>query len=273
MAIELSSLSFEAQLKAPRIVLLGVEKIGKSSFACGSCVENGVVTKYGENRPVVISVKGEEGADSFPVAKFPVANSYDDLIEELRALYKGEHDFETVVIDSASALEPILWDKLCQESGAASIEKVGGGYGKGYIEALRLWRGLLTALDALREKRNMASIIIGHVKVKAVNNPDTDAYDAYQFDINDKAANLLYRWADLILFANVKVAVRKESTGFGEKSRAVDITQGRRYLYTQKRPSHPGGGRGIYGMLPYELDFDWVSFQNAVNSIRNHKEN
>lgn len=277
MAFDLASLSTEAVQRAPRIVLLGVEKIGKTTFACGSKVENGRVTEFGLNVPAVISVKGEEGADAIPVAKFPTANSFDDVIAALGTLYHEKHGFRTVVVDSASALEPLVWKKTCDEAGVVSIEKVGGGYGKGYTEALNYWRDLCRGLDALRMERNMASIIIGHTKVKSINNPDTDSYDAYQFDINDKAANLLYRWADVILFANTKVIVKKEAAGFTEKKRAIDAANGQRFLYTQKKPSHPGGGRGIYGSLPYELPLDWASFQAAVaacmdNSINNENK-
>ena len=265
MAFDLASISAEAVASAPRIVLLGVEKIGKTSFACGDRVVDGRITEYGLNKPVILSIRGEQGADAIPVPKFPVAQTFADTIEALAALYTGEHDYRTVVVDSVSALEPLIWAETCQEAGVQSIEKVGGGYGKGYTEALSKWRRLLDGLDALRAKRNMASIVIGHTKVKAINNPDTDSYDAYQLDINDKAANLLFRWADLILFANTKVVVKKENTGFnGEKKRAIDAANGARFLYTQKRPSHPGGGRGIYGELPYELPLDWASFQAAV---------
>lgn len=268
MALNLASISTESQVKAPRIVLLGVEKIGKTSFACGSRVENGVVAEYGLNKPVIVSVKGEQGADSIPVAKFPVAQTFDEVIEALGALYGEEHEFGTVVIDSVSALEPLIWADVCKDSGVASIEKVGGGYGNGYVKALSVWRQLLDGLDALREHKNMASIIIGHTKVKSINDPDTDSYDAYHLDINNNAANLLFRWADLILFANTKVVVKKEATGFnGEKHRAVDSTNGRRFVYTQKRPSHPGGGRGVFGRLPYELPLDWASFQTAIDDI------
>lgn len=267
MAFNLSSLSNEAAIKAPRILLLGTEKIGKTTFACGSRIENGVVAEVGLNSPVVISVRGEEGANEFAVPKFPVAQSFGDVTEAIGSLYSESHDMRTAVIDSASALEPLIWDQLCRNAGASSIEKVGGGYGKGYTEALGLWRELLDGLDALREVKNMSSIIIGHVKVKAVNNPDTDSYDAYQMDIHEKAANLLFRWADLILFANVKVVVKKEDTGFKDKARALDVSHGQRFLYTQKRPSHPGGGRGVYGRLPYEMPLDWASFQEAVANV------
>ena len=277
MAFDLASLSTEAVQRAPRIVLLGVEKIGKTTFACGSRVEGGRVAEFGLNKPVVISVKGEEGADAIPVAKFPTAMSFDNVTAAMGALYTEDHGFGTVVVDSASALEPLIWKKTCEDAGVGSIEKVGGGYGKGYTEALNHWRALCQGLDALRLKRGMASIIIGHTKVKAINNPDTDSYDAYQFDINDKAANLLFRWADVILFANTKVVVKKENAGFSDKRRAIDAANGQRFLYTQKKPSHPGGGRGIYGTLPYELPLDWASFQAAVaacmgNSINNENK-
>lgn len=275
MAFDLASISNEAVARAPRIVLLGVEKIGKTSFACGDRVVDGKIVEYGLNRPVIVSVRGEQGADAIPVPKFPVAQSLDNVIEALASLYTGDHEFGTVVVDSVSALEPLVWADVCQEAGVQSIERVGGGYGKGFNEALTKWRQLLDGLDALRKDKGMASIVIGHTKVKAINNPDTDGYDAYQLDINDKAANLLFRWADLILFANTKVVVKKESTGFnGEKKRAIDAANGMRFLYTQKRPSHPGGGRGMYGALPYELPLDWASFQAAVAAVMgNNNEN
>ena len=64
MAFDLASISNEAVARAPRIVLLGVEKIGKTSFACGDRVADGKIVEYGLNRPVIVSVRGEQGADS-----------------------------------------------------------------------------------------------------------------------------------------------------------------------------------------------------------------
>jgi hypothetical protein len=254
MAFDLSSVSSEARVRAPRIILLGVEKIGKTTFAAGA------------DSPLLIPVKGEEGADDLPVAKAPTCNSYEEVFGWLEGLHQQQHDYRTVVVDSASALEPLVWAKTCHEQGGVdSIEKVGGGYGKGYTESLKYWRSLTEYLDALRATRNMVSIIIGHVKVKRFDDPAGDSYDQYQFDIHEKAANLLYRWADVILFCNTKVVVKKEGVGFGkEKSRGVDAYNGARFLYTQKRPAHPGGGRGVYGRLPYELSLEWPAFMNAV---------
>lgn len=261
MAFDLSSVSGGNGNRPPRIILLGVEKIGKSTFAASA------------DRPVFIPLKGEEGIDGINVPQFPTCHSVDDVFQCLTSIYSEQHEFGTVVIDSASAFEPIAWAEVCRKNvdkngnphPVESIEKVGGGYSKGYMEALYVWRRLTEAFDALRSTRNMASIVIGHVKVKRFDDPTGDSYDQYQFDVHEKAASLLYRWADVILFANNKVVVKKEDIGFGnEKHRGIDITNGARFLYTQKRPSHPGGGRGVYGNLPYEIPLSWDNFMDAV---------
>ena len=274
--ITLADLKTGQAVRPPRIILLGVEKIGKTTFACGSQFENGEMTNVGLNSPVVIPVKGEEGADSLNVPLFPVCNSPSNLMESLGALYQEDHDFKTVVLDSASALNPLIMDAVCQEFKVDNIRKV-PGFRTGEASILAHWRDLLSGLDALREEKNMASIIIGHIKVKKFKNPEGDDWDCFDFDLeHPEIAELLKRWADLILFANTKVIVKKEGedTKFSKaKKRGIDATGGARFLYTQKRPAHPGGGRGIYGKLPYEIPLDWASFENAVGEIINGGEN
>jgi len=254
MSYDLNSLRRETCIRAPRIILLGVEKIGKSTFAAGA------------DSPAFIPVKGEEGIDELDVSAWDPVQEYQDVIDATASLYTGDHKHGTVVLDSASAFEPLVWEKTCQVNGnAASIEKVGGGYGKGYTEALSWWRAVLDGFDALRAEKNMATIIIGHVKVKRFDDPEGPSYDQYQFDLDARAANLLYRWADLILFCNTKVTVKQEEVGFGKnRKKGMDISGGQRFLFTQKRPAHPGGGRGVYGRLPYELPLSWPAFQQAI---------
>jgi hypothetical protein len=263
--INLASLQKGVTIRAPRIVLLGVEKIGKTTFACGSQFSGGKMVNTGLNNPAGIPIKGEEGMDDLDIFKFPRCGNHEDIMECLGVLYNDKHDCETVVLDSASALEPIIWDTLCEEQGVDSIEKVDGGFGKGYGSALNKWREITDGIDALREEKNMTSIIIGHVDVKRFDDPTAESYDQYQFDIHKKARNLLFRWADVILFANTKVIVNKEEVGFKKtQKKGKDITGGQRFLFTQGRPAHPGGGRGVYGNLPYELPLEWQKFQDAV---------
>ncbi len=252
MGFDLNNIKKGVEHKAPRIVLLGVEKIGKSTFAAGA------------ESAIFLPIKGEEGVDDLDVAKFPRAETFDDVLEAVTTLIRDEHEYKTFVIDSASALEPVIWAKLCEESNCDSIEKVGGGYGKGYIEAANKWRSLMDGLDRLRSK-GISVILIGHVKVKRFDDPLGASFDQYQFDLHEKVHLALQRWADSILFANSETIVKTEDVGFNkEKKTGKDLT-GARWLFTQKRPGHPGGGRGVYGRLPYKLPLDWAAFTSAAS--------
>ncbi|KKK79367.1 hypothetical protein LCGC14_2834230, partial [marine sediment metagenome] len=255
MAFDLSSITSEARVRAPRIILLGVEKIGKSTFAAGA------------DSSIFLPIKGEEGIDEFSVPKTPVCDSLDSVLGWLFSLGRGEHSHQTVVIDSTSTLESIVHRDICTKAEAPSINEGALAFGVGTDRANHEWRKITVFLDALRSDKNMTSILIGHVKVKRFDDPNGESYDQYQWDIHHKAASLLCRWADSILFCNTKVVVTKESLGFHEdNARNVgrDIAPGSRFLYTQKRPAHPGGGRGVYGRLSYELPLSWANFRNAV---------
>jgi len=252
MSISLTDISHGKALRAPRCVLLGVEKVGKSTWA-SQCPGT-----------VFIPIVGEEGIDELDVAKFPACKSFSEVMQALELLYTGLHEYTHVCLDSASTLEPLIWDAVCAHHNAPSIERVLGGFGKGYVEALKWWRDLTVGLDALRNERNMAVTLIGHCKVKMFNDPLTDPYDTYIFDIQDRAANLLNRWADAILFATFKAFASKKALA-GDKATNHAIGTGERVLYTQKRPAHPGGNR--YG-LPYELPLHYGAFTAELSKAR-----
>jgi len=269
MAFNLDSITSGIRVRPPRIICLGVPKIGKSEWAAKS------------DRAIFIPIKGEEGIDGIDVPQFPTCGTYGDVMSCLYSLYSEKHAFGTAVIDSASTAEKLVWDETCarnvnkndQPAPVDSIEKVGGGYAKGYTEACRYWGKITEALDMLRNERNMASIIIGHVKTKRFDDPCGDSYDQYQFNIHDKAAALLFQWADAIVFANTKVAVKKTDVGFNKEiSRAIDVSGGGRFLYTQKNPAYPAGGRGVYGRLPAELPLDWGAYMAAVQNVTQLEE-
>ena len=256
MSFDLSSITSEARIRAPRIILLGVEKIGKSTFAAGA------------DSPVFLPIKGEEGIDDIPVPQVPTCNTAADVMGWLCTFGREEHRHQTVVIDSTSTLESIVHKEICEKANnAPSINEDSLGFGAGINQAGVIWRQFTEVLDALRTQKNMTSILIGHVGIRRFDDPNGESYDQYQWDIHPKAASLLYRWADCILFCNTKVVVAKEQLGFSKdnvKKRGIDIAPGSRFLYTQKRPSHPGGGRGVYGRLPYELPLYWANFRDAV---------
>jgi len=261
MSFDINSISTEKRTLPPRMVLLGTPKVGKTTFASKA------------PNVIMLPVKGEEGADDMECAKFPTAESFNDVLTAMQTLAEQEHGFQFVCIDSISALERIVFEHVCEKEKASSIEKVGNGYGKGYIEAMTYWSRLLACIDYLRTERGMGCILIGHTKIRTVNDPLATPYDAYIWDVNDRLAGMLDKWADCTLFANMKIVtnVIEESTSKKTKDkddrRTANVDM--RVLLTQRRPSHPGGGRGVYGRIPYELPLDWDKFIEAVTAASN----
>jgi hypothetical protein len=128
------------------------------------------------------------------------------------------------------------------------------------------WQQLMNSLDYLRNELNMGTILIGHVTVKLFTDPTGDNYDQYTLDLNKHAVSGLMRWADSILFANIRAAVKKEDKGFNQTSKKA-VMRDERILFTQKRPAHPGGGRGVYGHIPHELPLEYSAFAEAVKNV------
>ena len=244
----LRSITTEAKQLPPRVILLGTPKVGKTTWAAAAPAA------------VLLPVKGEEGADDMTCAKFPTAQTYDDVLSALQALATEHHEYRFVVIDSATALERLIWDATCRAENWPNIEKP--GFGKGYVCALSFWQRLMEALDWLRNERGMGVILIGHVKNKLFNDPQFEPYDTFMWDIKDNAASTLTKWADCVLFARPKQFVKQ--VGEGLKTEKHAIGSGERCLFTQERPAHPGGGRGVYGRLPYELPLSFEAWAGAV---------
>lgn len=253
----LSIIRSGVQSRPPRIVLCGQEKVGKSTFAAGAPA------------PIFIPVRGEEGVDALDVASFPPAQTWEEMCAYLEAL-KGDHGYRTVVIDSITALEVLVHESIMKAHNVTSLEKVLKGFGKWREESEKWWVYFTASLDALRD-RGMCIILITHNKVKKINDPMTDPYDAHIIDLDDLARQVLTRWGDCILFAGFHT-LTKTIEGGGFKPDVVHaVGTGGRKLYTQARPAHPGGGRGVYGTIPYELPLTWEAFIGAVKTASEKK--
>lgn len=234
----------------PRLLVYGTEGIGKSTTAAQA--------------PKPIFIPTEDGLDQIDCASFPLAGTLADVDAALQALLHEKHEFETVVLDSVDWLERLIWDALCEQYGVSSIEKVDGGYAKGYTHALTHWRKVLNDLNALRSQRGMCVILLAHAKVEKFDDPEHSAYDRYSPRLHKHATALVTEWADAVLFATRKIITKTEDSGFNrERTIAAGLGSegGERVLRCVGSPACVAKNR--YD-LPAELPLAWPALMQVL---------
>lgn len=258
MAISLQSLRKVRADQPPRLLIYGPEKMGKTTLASEFPAPVFLQTERGES--------GDLELDSFGTL-----DSYEAVIEAIAALAQEEHAFRTVVLDSVSALQKLVWDKVCRDSNVKSIELAGGGYGKGYIEADGLWLQVLDGLNYLRNERGMAVVLVGHAIIGRFDDPETQSYSRYDIDLHKRAEALLKREVDAILLVKKDVTIKTE----GKDSRARADGGDTRWIYTEGKPAFTAGnrynmparliykrGEGYAALAPY-FPANWAGISSA----------
>jgi hypothetical protein len=237
-----------------RTVIYGPHKIGKSTFA--SCA------------PSPIFIQTEDGLESIDAEAFPLCRQWGDVLDAVTSLYQEQHDFKTVVLDSADWAERLLHAHVSKEHGGGKgIEAI--GYGKGFTYAAEGFNELLDGLNALRVERGMQIVILCHAEIKRFDDPLADSYDRYQLKLHKQVGKLLQEWADVIGFAKLDALTKTEKEQGFKQERTRAIGTGRRMLWLAPSPSFDAGARIS---LPDTLPLEWAAYQEALNSARAQKE-
>lgn len=229
MAITLESLRKVRADQPPRVLIYGPEKMGKTTLASEFPAPVFLQTERGESGSLVLDSFGH-------------LDSYGAVIEAITSLAGGDHTFQTVVLDSVSALQKLIWDKVCRDSNTTSIELAGGGYGKGYIEADNLWLEVLDGLNYLRNSRGMAVVLVGHAIISRFDDPETQSYSRYDIDLHKRAEALLKREVDAILLVKKDVTIKTEGAKPGQGRARADGGD-TRWIYCQGKPAYTAGNR------------------------------
>lgn len=241
MAISWDTLNQKKRPKPPCILLYGPEKAGKTTLA--------------SEFPDAVYLQTEEGDGVLDIASLGKIESYAELIDAIGMLYNNEHSFQTVVLDSITACQALVW----AETGARGDDKGNVknriedfGYGKGYIYALAVWQEVLDGLNALRNERGMTIIMIAHSKIERFDDPETAGYNRYEIDLHEKARDFFKREADAVLLLKPDVIIKTEEVGFNQKRTRGD--GGRTvWMHATSRPAYAAGNRyGIPEKTIYE---------------------
>lgn len=254
MAYDLQSIIRGGTQLPPILTVHGGPGIGKTTLAA--------------NAPAPLFLAAERGLGNLTVP-FVEINSWADLMGWITFLFREQHEFKTVVLDSLTAVEPMIWDqivkientKVDKKKTLNSIEDI--GYGKGYALALTAWSELLAGLEALRNK-GMIVILIAHSFIKRYDAPDSEPYDRFLLKLHERAAALITERSDIVGFASQRTTITQSEVGFGTKiSRGVTLPE--RTLALVEQAAFVAKNR--YGM-PDSVRLEWSAFMAAMTASR-----
>lgn len=202
MTVSLADVQSGTRAAPPRILVYGIEGIGKSTFA--------------SRFPKPVFIRAEDGLDNIYCKSFPVARKFESVVGALDALIREKHDYSTVVIDSLDWLEALIWEMLCEREGVESIEQVGGGYAKGYVQALTHWRRVVEKLQTLRLDKGCSIVLTAHAKIEFHDDPETK-FQRFAPQLHRKAYSLLAQWVDVVFFATRSIGAARGEGGGGDR--------------------------------------------------------
>lgn len=185
--------------RAPILTIVGDAGTGKSSLAA--------------TFPKPIFVRAEDGMQSIPRASrpdaFPLLQKADDLWPQLMALLNEDHEYDTLVIDSVSAMEVLFTKAILEKDGRAqTLATALGGYGAGFQALAGMMARLRKAAGLLNERRGMNVVFISHADLETMRLPDTDDYARYSLRLSPKCLPPVVDDVDMVAFIRLVSALR-----------------------------------------------------------------
>lgn len=253
-----------------RIVISGVEGVGKSTLACDS--------------PNSLLIPLEQGYAQIKTAKIPnqlqTWQEVEALCNELRgAAMAGKiARGSSLVWDSATALERIIHRETLNRDTQTnknmlgkthSMETAHGGYGKAYPIANDMFAWWLDRMDELANAGGINIIITCHVFVVRIADPSAGEYDTFELLMHSPKNAKSYgkrehltQWADGIFLLHDTMIVQKTE---GEKiSRGISKGEGR-VLETDRSPAWTAKNRyGLSGAIRIPKENGWNALAGAI---------
>lgn len=205
--------------------------------------------------PKPIFIRAEDGLKSIPKGMrpkaFPVLTSVDDLWEQLMGLLRDEHIYETVVIDSVTALDRWFIESiLAKEKPGTGLQQSCGGYGSGFDVLAAMHQRVRKACGLLASRRGMNVVFTAHTDTVRVEPPDSDAYMSYTLRLANKKSFPFYV-DDVDLVGNLRLETFIKGKE-GERRQAVSNGD-RELICTADAASVSKNRFGITDPIPVKL--------------------
>lgn len=218
--------------------ILGDAGMGKTSLAAAF--------------PKPIFIRAEDGMQAIPAASrpdaFPLVRTAKDLWDQLGSVIHEPHDYQTLVIDSVTALERLfVADVLEQDPKAKSINQALGGYGAGVAAVAAMHQRVRKGAGLANDRRGMHVVFVAHADVETMRLPDADDYMRYSLRLPPKSMPPYVDDVDLVGFIRLVMFTKGED---GERKKA--ISTGDRELVCHAVASNVSKNRfGLTEPLPF----------------------
>lgn len=223
---------------AQKVVIYGVEGIGKSTFA--------------SQFPNPLFIDTEGSTKLMEVARLPKPSSWTMLMDEIRYVRDNPSICNTLVIDTADWAEILCIDHICSKNKKEGIEDF--GYGKGYTYLEEEFGRLLNLLEEVIH-RGVNVCLTAHATMRKIEQPDEmGAYDHWEMKMEKKTSALIKEWADMVLFANYRTIVVNVDNQGAQKGKNK-AQGGERVLYTTHHPCWDAKNRhALVDVLPMKYE-------------------
>lgn len=261
----LANVTTGASSEGVRIVIAGMEKMGKTTLASGA--------------PGALLVPLEIGYSGIQVSKTSMIQDYNSVMQFLneivQTVQQGGCPYKTLIFDSATALErQIHQSVLMRDPGyvngnkkAVTMESVLGGYGKAYTYANELFDTFLKTCDWLAVYGGINIVLTCHVFAAKLIDPSQGEYDSWDLLLHSPKNQKTYgkremitQWADVIGFLHEPIYITKADN----VSKGVSANKGR-VLGMSRTPSYVAGNRfGVEGEIAIPKDQSWNYMAHAI---------
>lgn len=245
-------------------ILSQAAKPADSPIICTLTGDAGIgKTSLAATFPNPVFIRAEDGMQSIPADKrpdaLPIVKEVPQLWEQLTALINEKHDYQTVVVDSVTALERMFINYVVESDpkNPKSINQALGGYGAGLAAVAAMHQRVRKAAGILNGK-GIHVVFIAHAGTVTVELPDQDAYTRYDLRLGKRSVAPYVDDVDLVGYLKLEVFTR----GDGERKKA--LSDGTRILVTYTTAANvsknrysitedldvPEGENPLYGIVP-----------------------
>lgn len=264
----------------PIITIVGDPGTGKTSLA--ATFPKPIILPFESVDAAFQSYTDEEAPAVLPLVDNPNKqrgySAYNQARQVLIELYKEEHDYKTLIIDSVTAMNLKFEKEIAQNDNVDTVANAAGGFHKGYQVLKDYHLNIMEMCQKLAQHRNMTIIFLAHTGVEKMKNDPTETsnYTVKSLNMHEDSAHVYISYSDAVLYIEQpKIIMGAQHNRKGEQtSTGRAIAQDKRQIIASAEGmAGYGYAKNRFGM-PSTIDVEYkqnpimqyINFYNTTNT-------